>query len=208
MYVSLLPYCFIVSFSLCMNILIVVAHPQSAHSTSHDIAHLYQTEKESQWHKVFLMDLYESAWKQDYLLLDERRKPLPDPHREQIQEKITRADEIVFCFPLWWFDCPAILKNRFDTNMTGWFAYRYRPGKSTPEKLLTDKSVRIFATTGWPSWLYLTVGQLIVLLFYLGRIDYVGMKMKSWTWLCGVPGYKTAHAKQWIWEKVKKIARR
>ncbi|MBP7885490.1 NAD(P)H-dependent oxidoreductase [Patescibacteria group bacterium] len=64
------------------------------------------------------MDLYESAWKQDYLLLDERRKPLPDPYREQIQDKISRANEIVFCFPLRWFDAPAILKNRFDTNMT------------------------------------------------------------------------------------------
>ncbi len=90
-------------------------------------------------------------------MMSETNRYLDDPLREKHQEQITRADEICFFFPLWWFDCPAILKNWFDVNYTSGFAYKYRSGKAIPEKLLKGKSVRIFVTAGGPSWLYKTL---------------------------------------------------
>ena len=41
--------------------------------------------------------------------------------------KIKEADEIVFCFPVWWGDAPAILKNWLDYNFTSGFAFKYDP---------------------------------------------------------------------------------
>lgn len=63
-----------------------------------------------------------------------------------IQDKISRADEIVFIFPTWWVNVPAILKNFFDNIFTSGFAYRYNKGSMFPEKLLTGKTVRVFTT--------------------------------------------------------------
>ena len=47
------------------------------------------------------------------------------PEQIAIQEKITTADELVFVFPIWWVNMPAILKNFFDTILTGGFAFQY-----------------------------------------------------------------------------------
>ena len=74
------------------------------------------------------MNLYDEEWKQDYLMFDENNKPIDDKKRELIQQKISWADELVFIFPLWWFDAPAILKNWLDMNLTSKFAYLYKQG--------------------------------------------------------------------------------
>ena len=50
-----------------------------------------------------------------------------DPIRSALQEKIILADEVIFVFPIWHVNVPAILKNFFDTVFTSGFAYRYRP---------------------------------------------------------------------------------
>lgn len=191
-----------------MNSLIIIAHPNKA-SFSHIIAHDYMMQKKKLWHEVRMIDLYDSERKQDFLIMNETNRYLDDPLRNKHQEQITRADEICFFFPLWWFDCPAILKNRFDVNYTQWFAFKYRSGKAIPEKLLKGKSVRIFVTAGGPSWLYKTLWYFIITLpRYLGKIDYVGMKLASWTWFPEMNHYKTKESREWMREKVRIIAGR
>lgn len=190
-----------------MNSLLVIAHPNKQ-SFSHILAEDYRTVKEKKWDTVRVIDLYEPERKQDYLLLNETNRHSDDPLRSKHQEQITRADEIVFFFPLWWFDVPAILKNRFDVNYTNGFAFRYRSGKNIPEKLLLWKRVRVIVTTWGPSWLYKTLGWLIITLpWYLGRIDYVGMKLSSWTWLTNMNSYQTLSSRSWMREKVRNLVR-
>ena len=65
-----------------------------------------------------MIDLYERERKQDYLMMNETNRTMDDPLRNKHQELISRSDEICFFFPLWWFDCPAILKNWIDVNYT------------------------------------------------------------------------------------------
>jgi len=55
---------------------------------------------------------------QSYLRLDDHNKPIVDPKISWMQEQITWADELVFVYPIWWYDAPAILKNWFDVNMS------------------------------------------------------------------------------------------
>ena len=95
-----------------------------------------------------IIDLYDREHKQDYLMMNETNRILDDNLRQQHQDAITRSEEICFFFPLWWFDCPAILKNWFDTNYTNGFAFKYKSGSPIPEKLLKGKSARVFVTTG------------------------------------------------------------
>lgn len=185
-----------------MNILIIVAHPNKK-SFSHIIATDYA--QQHPWCRI--VDLYDSSYKQDFLQLTETNRPTDDPLKQTHQDLIKRADEIIFCFPLWWFDCPAILKNRFDINFSSWFAYRYKSSKFLPEKLLHSKQVRIFCTTGWARRFYKTIWRLIIVLpWRFGRITYVGMKMKSWTRFTDMNRYKTLHSRQGMRDKVSTIA--
>lgn len=191
-----------------MNSLIIIAHPNK-HSFSHVLANEYKDAKEKSWHDVRIVDLYDPEWRQEYLMMNETNRYLDDPLRQVHQDNITRSDEICFFFPLRWFDCPAILKNRFDVNYTPGFAYKYKSKSPIPEKLLTGKSVRVFVTAGGPRWLYKTIGWFIITLpWFFGRIDYVGMKLKSWTWFTDMNNHKTAESRLWMREKVKKIAQR
>ncbi|MEI6711191.1 MAG: NAD(P)H-dependent oxidoreductase [bacterium] len=65
------------------------------------------------------MDLYQTELKIDFLRF-EQQSDLKQPNsiQEALQAKITAADELVFIFPVWWVNMPAILKNFFDTVLT------------------------------------------------------------------------------------------
>lgn len=189
-----------------MKSLLIIAHPNKF-SFSHVLSQDYKETKEKLWHEVRVIDLYESERKQDYLQLNETNRYLDDPLREKHQAQITRADEIVFFFPLRWFSCPAILQNWFDVNYTTWFAFKYISGKTLPKKLLTGKSVRVVVTAGWPQWLYYTIWAIIMTLSRrFWKIDYVGMKLRSWTRLPDMNKYKTPESRIWMREKIKKMA--
>jgi NAD(P)H dehydrogenase (quinone) len=191
-----------------MNSLLIIAHPNK-HSFSHIWAEDYKNTKEEKWYDVRTIDLYEPERKQDYLQLNETNRYLDDPLREKHQTQINRADEIVFFFPLRWFSCPAILQNRFDVNYTQGFAFNYRKNSPIPEKLLRNKSVRIIVTTGGPGRLYKTLWWVLITgARHFSKIDYVGMRLVSWTRLCSMNDYKTPESRVLMREKIKRIADR
>ena len=72
------------------------------------------------------------------------------------QEKVLRADLIMFHFPIWWFLAPAILKGWFDrifaTGVTWNFGSIYDSG------LLKGKKAMLVVTTGGGQDLYLERG--------------------------------------------------
>jgi putative NADPH-quinone reductase len=108
-----------------MKKLIIVAHP-NPNGFAHHIAKTFAESSIKKGHEVETINLYDAEWKQDYLMLDHTNKPSEDPKKEKIQSRITRADELVFTFPLRRFDCPAILKNFLDVNFSSGFAYKYK----------------------------------------------------------------------------------
>ena len=130
-----------------MHSLIITAHP-SSHGFTHAIAQKYRETKEKKGHTVEVLNLYTTDLKMGYLTYEEKSDmKKSDPVREAIQTRITAADELVFVFPIWHVNMPAILKNFFDTIFTGGFAYQYT--KDTfifPIKLLGGKTARVFCT--------------------------------------------------------------
>jgi len=60
--------------------------------------------------------LYKKENYQPYLEFQNMKVLNKDPNREKFQKEIKKADEIVFIFPIWWGNMPAILKNFIDTN--------------------------------------------------------------------------------------------
>jgi len=134
------------------QILIITAHPSSKNLTK-AIANIYQTEKEKKGDKVEIIDLYTD--KQMPFLAFETRHDLAkkDEVQDYYQIKIKQADEIVFIYPFWWGSMPAILKNWLDSVLTIGFAAFYNE-KGRPVGLLQGKSVRIFSTSGAPTFFY------------------------------------------------------
>ena len=74
------------------------------------------------------------------------------PDIARCQETIAWAEHLVFVYPLWLGDMPALLKGFLEQVARPGFAFRY--GKGVPEKLLKGKSARIIVTMGMPGILY------------------------------------------------------
>jgi putative NADPH-quinone reductase len=69
------------------------------------------------------------------------------------QAAITWADHIVFFYPLWHGDMPALLKAYLEHVMRPGFALDYGERKF-PKKLLEGRSARIVVTMGMPAFFY------------------------------------------------------
>lgn len=161
-----------------MKKLIVTSNPSSKGFT-HLIVEKLNDLSTKKWDEVEVLDLYKSPLKQDYLTYEDLSEMWKDEKVKKIQEKITWADEIVFVFPIWWWDMPAIMKNFWDNNFTTGFAYKYEKWWKQVW-LLTWKTARIIATSWAPGFFYKIILH-IQLLWNFNRIWFCWMKQKSFT---------------------------
>lgn len=159
-----------------MNTLIITAHP-SQRGFTHAIAETYAKKGEEEGRQIEILDLYTTELKQDFLRFEDVRDFGADETTKKIQQKIDWAEEIVFIFPVWWADAPAIMKNFIDCNFTTGFAYKYENGK--PVGLLQGKTARIFATSGAPSFVYTFFPVSYKLLWEMLRLGFCGIKTTS-----------------------------
>lgn len=92
----------------------------------------------------------------DVPMLRTRQEWMEQPAPEAIrpgQEAIRWADHVVFLYPLWHGDMPALLKAWLEQVMRPGFALDYGDGKF-PKKLLEGRSARLVVTMGMPALFY------------------------------------------------------
>lgn len=63
-----------------------------------------------------------------------------DPLVGKYQEQLKKSNEIIFVFPIWWGNMPALLKGFFDKTLLYGFAYNYENGW-TPLLTITKTTV-------------------------------------------------------------------
>lgn len=158
---------------------IIYAHPleegMNASVRSALVEHLQETSQ-----SFNLIDLYRDGF-QPAMTAEERKsffsadgKPT-DELVQKYQKMLKEADHLVFVFPLWFYDEPAILKGFFERVCTPRFAYAYTPNGRTP--LLTNiEKVTVLTTSGAPTELYSTLSGDWVKQHFIGRIvhNFVG----------------------------------
>jgi NAD(P)H dehydrogenase (quinone) len=168
------------------NILIIVAHPKKK-SLSFAIANHYAKQQESMGHTIEMIDLYADENQQGFFTYED------DPYMIEVtkemkyyQNKISWANELVFVFPYWWGSMPAILKNFFDWNFSMDFVATFENGR--PKGLLTDKSVKVFTTTGSPYFWYCITGanRRLKNMFKEQIIEFCGMKLETFKIFGGI----------------------
>jgi putative NADPH-quinone reductase len=115
-----------------------------------------------------------------------KERPLPASLQEA-QEAIGWADHIVFLYPMWLGDLPALFKGFLEQVVRPDFAFRY--GAGLPEKLLKGKSARIIVTMGMPAFFYRLVYRAHSLKSFRRNIlNFVGIKPVRMTVIGAVEG--------------------
>jgi len=160
------------------NILIIVANPK-LNSFSFAMADTYMKIAQDRGDKVEILDLYRDEHQQGFFTYENANNLKANEAVTYYQDKITKADEIVFVFPYWWGGFPAIMKNFVDWNFSRGFAFKYV--NSRPVGLLTNKSVRIFTTTGAPKFVYTLTGANRRLKYTIKEqiVDFCDMKLNG-----------------------------
>lgn len=109
-------------------ILIVYCHPSK---TSHNFKILQRvTETLKKKRASFeVLDLYTTNFdeyvnEREYQRMSSGNKTVDDDVKT-VQQKISRAETLIFIYPTWWYNMPARLKGFIDRVFTGGFAYRF-----------------------------------------------------------------------------------
>lgn len=174
--------------------LIVFAHP------SHDGHNGYFLKKIEELLKINschyeIIDLYKENFQAclcDEELYTMGRKNV-SPENQMIQEKIIASNRLIFIYPTWWQNMPAILKGFFDRIITGGFGFKYVKG--LPVGLLKNKKAAIFTTSGGP-WIYekFLIGAPSIKLLSKHILGFCGIRSKSFM-LCSANKLEKNQAK-------------
>ncbi|EXG83697.1 putative NADPH-quinone reductase (modulator of drug activity B) [Clostridium sp. ASBs410] len=103
-----------------------------------------------------------------------------DPLVTKYQNMLRKTDEIIFLFPLWWFDAPAILKGFIDKVMLKNFSYT-ETSTGLKGKLTHIKSAKVITTGQSPRWyIKLFAGNMIQKTFINATLKGIGIKNAKW----------------------------
>ena len=130
-----------------MKVLVVFTHP-SDRSFNHAILDNIVTGLEQAGHQVKIKDLYKESFN-PILTGDDLAKLHDNDIPEKIQkeqQQLLWADGLVFIYPLWWFDRPAMLKGWFDIVLTNGLAFEY--SSEGVKGLLKHKKALVIITAG------------------------------------------------------------
>jgi NAD(P)H dehydrogenase (quinone) len=137
-----------------MHVLVIFAHPSRASFTG-EVLEALLAGMHTANHTVEVGDLYAEGFDP---ILDYRqfqRETAMDADSalpadvECEQARLDRAEGLIFLFPLWWTDMPAILKGWFDRVWSYGYAYSYSEDRSRHSRLQVRKALAV-AVAGHP----------------------------------------------------------
>jgi len=139
-----------------MSVLIIYCHP-SKQSYTYNILGQLKKVLISENLEFEISDLYEIGFQAELTESEYRREGLfnldleisPDVRIEQ--EKIEKADCIIFLYPVWWSDCPAKLKGWFDRVYSVGYAYSHKDNLVRIKKMKTINYGISLCTAGHPN---------------------------------------------------------
>jgi putative NADPH-quinone reductase len=138
-----------------MRVLVVVAHPLED-AFAKVAARRICTTLERRGIAVDLLDLYGENF-DPRLTAEERRGYFAAPYDSSAVAsyvaRLRSAEKLVFVFPQWWFDVPAILKGFFDRVLVPGAAFDHgASGAGLIPRLTYIEAIWVVSTTGSPWW--------------------------------------------------------
>lgn len=190
------------------RITLVQAHPDAAGGhLCHALARAYADGASKAGREVRSVDIAQL----DFPLLRSQKDwlegELPAALRPA-QETIRWADHLVFVFPLWLGDMPALLKAFLEQIARPGFAFGKVEGNPLGKKLLTGRSARIVVTMGMPAAVYRWIFRAHSLRSLERNIlGFVGIAPIHETLIGGVEGLGEAGVRRWL-DEMEELGRR
>jgi len=132
------------------KLLIIYAHPGRDGCHAYFLDQILNKLKADNFSDYELLDLYALKYNPvlDNSELYSAGRKAVSPENIIFQEKIKAAERLLFIYPTWWQNMPAILKGFMDRVFVSGFAFVYESG--LPVGLLKGKKAAAFTATGGP----------------------------------------------------------
>lgn len=182
-----------------MHILVICGHP-TAGSLCESLAASYTEHARKAGHTVESVSL--SALQFDPVLRNGfHGSQQLEPCLAEAQEMIQRANHLVFIYPSWWGNLPAILKGFIDRVFEPGFAFRYREDSPLPLRLLRGKTARLILTMDAPRlWNFLAYRDANIHSMKQATLKFCGIRPVRTTVFGNVRSSDEARRKKWLAE--------
>jgi len=189
------------------NILIILGHPDKKSFNGAIAAAYYQAAKKAghSAEQINLGDLkFDPVLRHGYKKIQKL-----EPDLVNAQQKIKWADFLVFVFPTWWFNYPAILKGFIDRAILPGFAFKYKEKSflPLPERYLKGKKSILITTVDGSPWFYRFLGHPGLKSLKTGVLFFCGVKTSKQIVLGPVKNSSPAKRKKWL-GKIAKMAQK
>jgi putative NADPH-quinone reductase len=186
--------------------LIIFAHPYSESYNSAILKNIVDELKRRK-QSVDVLDLYKEKFNpvlgEGELALYIEGQYL-DPKVKEYQKRIDSADHLIFIFPVWWYDLPAILKVFLDKVLLKNWAYELTKSGLPKGKLGFIKKTTVISTMKSPNWYYrLLYKSSIKYSFIKGTLNFCGIKNVQWINITNIESIGDQKRKKWL-KKIRK----
>lgn len=166
---------------------IVYAHPWDG-SYNHAILTSITKKLETKKEPFQVIDLYKDGFNPVFTaeeLKHFHKGETPYSLVKDYQEKLKQSTELVFIFPVWWWDLPAMLKGFIDKVMLSGFAFIEDQNTGTLKGLLTNikKTTVISTSTTDKDYIESEAGNAIQSVFINRTLADLGLKNESTKWI-------------------------
>ncbi|MCY7455849.1 NAD(P)H-dependent oxidoreductase [Bacillus altitudinis] len=166
---------------------IVYAHPWDG-SYNHAILTSITEKLETKKEPFQVIDLYKDGFNPVFTaeeLKHFHKGETPYSLVKDYQEKLKQSTELVFIFPVWWWDLPAMLKGFIDKVMLSGFAFIEDQNTGTLKGLLTNikKTTVISTSTTDKEYIEFEAGNAIQSVFIDRTLADLGIKNESTKWI-------------------------
>ncbi|MGN2665155.1 NAD(P)H-dependent oxidoreductase [Bacillus altitudinis] len=166
---------------------IVYAHPWDG-SYNHAILTSITEKLETKREPFQVIDLYKDGFNPVFTaeeLKHFHKGETPYLLVKDYQEKLKQSTELVFIFPVWWWDLPAMLKGFIDKVMLSGFAFIEDQNTGTLKGLLTNikKTTVISTSTTDKDYIESEAGNAIQSVFINRTLADLGLKNESTKWI-------------------------
>lgn len=166
---------------------IVYAHPWDG-SYNHAILTSITEKLETKREPFQVIDLYKDGFNPVFTaeeLKHFHKGETPYSLVKDYQEKLKQSTELIFIFPVWWWDLPAILKGFIDKVMLSGFAFIEDQNTGTLKGLLTNikKTTVISTSTTDKEYIESEAGNAIQSVFINRTLADLGLKNESTKWI-------------------------
>ncbi len=163
-------------FFIFVKTLIFIAQPSSK-GLIRQMAKQYEGTVKTKGEDVEIIDLYEEQYQMPFLQFEDQKAIPENAARTLLQSKISESDHLVFFFPMWWGEYPAIMKNFIDNVFMPGYAFKFKDGR--PVGLLTKKTAEVYMTCGAPRWYYFIFGFPFKKLFTSNTLKFCGISVRQ-----------------------------